>query len=514
VIDRLFLCFWIVIVAASTNSIAFADVAPAVGPTSNQQALLNEYQSIVAATQEPKPDAASLSRRLEALRDDPGFASLAEDVRHGVILILAAAYSDQQKSADALATAKIATGFPQAGENDWRIRIVSAIGQHDDGDVALGLTQLALHWPTGLSKFRSQWILSTAFILKGRPESAERLDALAKALFDTGWSPDDPFLSADDMWANLAISLLAKGDTATAIAVGNHIVSATTLAKMRVDKRFDPVTSASPAHFDIAAAQARNIDDARRNALVFPSKLEGANRVANALYLSGQADAALKVVNDALAQPTGSDGKSPFADYDEQINWAFDVQARALSVLGREDESVAALAKGAKAKENGAINVSQAINLADAYNVYANPKAALEAIAGVTDATVSRYGRMALEDAKACAFSQLDDSRNMRTSIEYLKTHTDEGVAPYIDALQCIGDRDALARELIAQMDNAITRSGALMFVQDYLPSDKLPPRAKAEIELMREVRSRPDVQAEIAKVGRVESIPLTTTLF
>jgi tetratricopeptide (TPR) repeat protein len=113
------------------------------------------------------------------------------------------------------------------------------------------------------------------------------------------------------------------------------------LAELRIDRRFDPVVAANPAHFDLASAVALETADIRRKAAASPGKLEGAVALALQLQSAGNPSEALTVLDEAIAcsHPTEST-KSPFDDYNDHINWAEDTRARVLSDLGRFDESL------------------------------------------------------------------------------------------------------------------------------------------------------------------------------
>src|SRR5262249_9786059 len=142
-----------------------------------------------------------------------------------------------------------------------------------------------------------------------------------------------------------------------------------------------------------------------------------------------------KALSKAHRDPTAfSDG--------EELNWTQDEHARVLFALGRTDEAFTALHAGAAMMESGTVNVSQAINLADAYDLYDRPSEALDAVAGIDLGAVSAYGRMALLDAKACAYYALGDRPNLATVVTQMRAHASEGQQPYLNTMMCTDDRD------------------------------------------------------------------------
>ena len=75
----------------------------------------------------------------------------------------------------------------------------------------------------------------------------------------------------------------------------------------------------------------------------------------------------------------------------------------------------------------------------------------------------------------------------------------------YDDALLRMNDSDTAAKWLIERLEDKDMRSAALLTIQDYA----VPRETTRQAELRkrrREMMARADVQAEIQKVGRVES--------
>lgn len=331
--------------------------------------------------------------------------------------------------------------------------------------------------------------------------------AMLEALFVAHWHPSDAFLSSDSLWLHLTEARLEKGDLAGAKEAASAVVTISSVVAMRIDKRFDAITSSDPSHFDIDVAFARDLAASRAAAAAAPDKLEGINQTATDLIITGKPADALAMLDKAIAESHLTEGKSqPFSDYADQINWTENNRAIALRNLGRIDESLEQLAKAATKSENGSPNVSQSINLAEAYNAAGRPKDALEAVGDI--GTPSPYGRMALEYARACAHAQLHDDAGLGKSFEYIKAHVADAPAVYTDASICANDLDGAARAYIAAIEDPLQRTTALYYFQNFVRPTQREPMAAENYRRLLLVRDRADVRAVIEKYGRIVSLP------
>jgi hypothetical protein len=198
-----------------------------------------------------------------------------------------------------------------------------------------------------------------------------------------------------------------------------------------------------------------------------------------------------------------------FSDAGDKRNWTEDIRSRALFNLGRSDEAFAALKAGAAQLEDGQINVSQAINLADNYNIFDRPQDALNAVSKIDFPNASDYGRMALQDARICAYFALGDTANTKKAFDYMQEHKRDGAQPYLNAMLFIGHTDEAAAEVIAELRDPERRGDVLSFLQDYAPDPHPTKRSAAIHAAWIAVRNRPDVAAEIKKVGHINKYAL-----
>ena len=268
--------------------------------------------------------------------------------------------------------------------------------------------------------------------------------------------------------------------------------------------------------FEYAKGGARvALADARQAVADNPNSLAAINSLADLLLQLGNDRDALDLLDAARAKALPADGsRSPFNDASEVI-WTLDYRQMALSNLGRFEEAVEQLRSASRRPERGQVNVSQAINLGNLLNRLGRASEARAAVADIARRDVSAYGAMAADRVRVCAAVQLGDVDTARKLTDQMSEHAAEGYAPYAAALFCLGDLDKLAALYIAGLERPDTRLVTLVKLQDY---DKaVADKAKTPFDKMIDERSmavmkRPDVQAAIRKVGRIQSWPFASS--
>jgi len=464
-------------------------------------------QDAIAETRKEKPDAKAVGDTLRGVLADPIFHTLPDNYRRLAYAIYGAVLFDQDDYQAAQAPIVRATEFPEATEFEWHLRFGTGYRLKDYADAAVALTALARKWPEKLADYNDVAISQTAFKAEENLTAPGAAGDLLEALFAARWRPSNQFSTPSGLWLALARIRLQRGDLAGAKEVIGEIKDPEAMLQMHADKRFDPIVRARPSDFDVMKAYQTWLAQLRALVTANPDKLEGANTLAELLLKLDRNEEALTVTSAAI-RSYNSNSKF-FSDGDDQINWALDVQSRTLFALGRSEEAFAALGEGAGQKEHAAPNVSQAINLADQYNLYDRPQEALKSVQTLDGSEASDYGKMALADARACAFFQLADRENLAKTLKFMKENAGDGSQPYLNAMLFVGDLDAVAIEVIAELRNPQKRLYMLEFLQTYLPSHHPTKRESAIHAAWLAVRARPEVAAEISKVGRVESYPL-----
>ncbi|MEI9931061.1 MAG: hypothetical protein WDM89_11080 [Rhizomicrobium sp.] len=464
-------------------------------------------KAVLALDQATNPDTEAIASALKKIISDPSIDSLSESERHAAYLLYASALFDSKDYSAARPYAERASASPLADNDDWDLRLRTDFYLHDYIDAARPITEIAQQWPEKLADYYDHSFFTVVSAVQDDPKSAETALSLLQALHAAKWKPENPFDTADFLWLSLAARLLDQGLTDGAKIVAADIHTPYALVEMKADNRFDMIVRSNPDNFDIKRAFDDVIAQIRAESEKAPDKLEGINVLANLLRAENRSQEALSVVDQALAHWKSK--PDFFSDAGEKLNWIIDTRANVLFDLGRNSEAFAAMTDAASHDEDGKKNVSQAINLADAYNTFGRPKDALTAVSALDFKSGSTYGSMALEAARACAYFQLGDVANLARSVDYLKVHRTDGTGAYMSALLCLGKVDDVAHEMIARLDDIEGRVQMLIDLQDDLSNPILSEQEKASRATWLSARNRPDVTAAIAKVGKVNSIPV-----
>ncbi len=505
--------FLLLLTAVSCIGLA-AHAARATTQTSDPAADIERERAALAdaveRAREPKPDAPAIEAALKAVIADAAFAELSEPEQHAAYLVYGATLYDQKKYEEARTPIRQASEMQEAAGFDWDLRARNSYALKDYADAAHALVSVAA-WPDGLMHYRDEAVFR--LVEEARASDAHLADTLLDALLDAKWTPKDPFQYREtDLWLGVLKKRLEAGDVAGAAKAAGGLRDPAILIELRADKRYDKIVQAMPDRFDVMKAYADELASRRDASEKAPQMLKDINRTADTLIRLNRPKEALTLLSEAIARVESR--PSSFADEREQMHWSYDEQSSAFFTTGRIEDGFAAMRKGAEQTEYGRANVSEAINLAGKYEVYERPRDALEAIDSVGDRDVSTYGRMALEDARACAYFELGDKSDFADSLKYLKAHSGDGMQPFLDALLLTGDLDGAAAFVIASLRDPTKRMDILYYLQDYAPAPFPSARERAMHANLLAVRSRPDVAQEIADVGRVEYYPILTPSF
>ncbi|HTT99039.1 MAG TPA: hypothetical protein VMF58_13380 [Rhizomicrobium sp.] len=465
----------------------------------------SKLQAVIADVRKKGFDNATLTASLKAVLDDPAFAALSDEERHIAYFIYGGLLHDARNWVAAQGPIKTASEMPQAGAFDWDLRLANDFGLRDYPDAVAAATKLARTSPGKLSRYTDDGIFLLAREAGKLAPDVE--DNFLEALHQAGWQPKNEFATADTLSLSLIRLRLAHGDTPGAKAAAAQLRDPASVLALSIDKRFDGVVRDDPAHFDVMKAYETSLADLKAKSALAPDKLDGVNTIAEQLIAMTRYDEALAMTTSALDR-LKADPKA-FSDAADKRNWTEDIHSRALFNLGRDDEGFAALAAGAAEKENGQVNVSQPINLADEYNLRDRPKDALNAVASLDLSNASDFGRMALQDARGCAYFSLGDTANLNKVLDYIRAHKRDGTQPYLNVMLFTGHLDDVAAEVIAELQDPAQRSDILGYLQDYAPDPHPTKRGAAMHEAWIAIRARPDVAAEIAKVGYINKYPL-----
>ncbi len=463
-----------------------------------------------SAIQTQEGDAAGAVKTLQDVIHSPNFSQLTSAERHAALLIYGSSNLQTGKLDAAYEGLRPAAEMDEATGIDWFLRLLAASSLHKTDDSVYCLYVIADKWPRTLPQISDDGVLQLVSAAATLPDGANRKAALLESLFKDNWQPTNPFLSIDAFRFDLVRYRLEKDQITDAALIAKQITDPLVLSQMAVDKRFDAITQASPGDFDIAKAESRHAENLAHDSAANPALLIGINERAMDFLRQSKADDALKLLDDAIAKATPTDGgKSPYSDAPDQLTWAMNTRGIALAQLGRSDESLQIMIRAARRPERGGVNVSQAINLGDSYYSLGRPQEALDAVEDVQSGAISGYGAMQYQNVLACAYAQNGDKAGYAKAMDFMKAHASDSWHAYVQSQLCGNDIDGAAQSYIRQLQDPEMRNGALMDLQNFAEPQTL---QAFETELERRwklVQARADVKAAANKVGRIESFPI-----
>jgi hypothetical protein len=210
----------------------------------------------------------------------------------------------------------------------------------------------------------------------------------------------------------------------------------------------------------------------------------------------------------AIAKAKPVDGSvAPFNDMDE-LNWTYNQRALALRSLGRIDEAIAEMKAGAARPENGELNVSQQLNLAEIEEEAGRPADAMAVIAGADGWFLSGFGKMDYEGVRACASAQLNDHADLDAALRYMQDHKSDAPGWYFKALVCAGDLRAAAKIAIELLHDPDSRASVLKSFQEQPTTATLSPPLRAYDHMVQQIYQLPDVKAAADAVGHHLTMP------
>ena len=430
------------------------------------------------------------------------FAFLPQDQQYRALALAGLLAFDRKDYAQAHELLERATGFSGANENVWQARFEAAFNIRDFRDGAKCLTVMSSRWPATVERLNPGTVFQVELGIKGTNPGLER-DYL-QALFDMGW--DDHTGGTDTLWHDLALLWLETGNAQKAAAVAARIGSVRTKLSMRIDKRFDNITRADPAAYDIDRIVLENLSKAKAAVAAAPNELKPVCTLQEQLIDSHHYTEAVAAADAVIAKTGNGSDPSAYSDFDQFYNWVLDNRARALARMGRWDDAITQWRHAARRPENGVMNVSQAINLAGLYARLRRPDDALDMMVGIGD--MSPYGRMQYEKVQLEVAIEQNDKAATAKHLSYLREHRTDAIAAWQTALLLTGDLDGASDLLVERLNNARWRGDALVDMQQYLDITETPLGAELG-QRWDEIQARPAVQKALAKVGRVEHFNL-----
>lgn len=432
------------------------------------------------------------------------FAQLPAELRYPSLMAASLIVRQMGHDKQAQDLAVRGTAIDIADYRGWAVRAQTAFTVHDFADAGQSVTVVATRWPNQLGSIEPEliWRIQHHLQLAGQTDTDYKM---LKALFNAGWKPYN--VEPNHLWQHLALLHLERNEKQRAAIVASRITSARTVLSMRVDKRFDPLISQDPKAFNVDHLVTTQIKMAQARVEAHPNQLRPIADLQSLYLATAQYARVLAVSNAAVAATRTGKAKETYSDFDDQYNWILDARSRAFEAQGYWEKAVLTEVLAARHLEDSGINVSQRINLAMLYASLKQPHKAARALAGLT--LMTPYGHMQLEMVKLQIAVEKNDASAAKASMGYLRKHRDDAIGTWQRALLYRGNLNAAARLLIERLENPSLRNAALVSMQHYIENNATPVEQLIQSR-WNIVAARPDVQAAVRKVGRLERFNLT----
>jgi hypothetical protein len=449
-----------------------------------------------AADAANRGDCASALRLISTELGRAKSANLPEEFRLAADEIGAACAASTNKEDLAYRYAFEGTKFEHSSDLLWRLRLGVELSTNRLDDALTTVEAMANGRGAALNAVPVDWFFNFDRRLKDKKDVAGRRRLLA-VITASAYQPDEPAAGIDYFRKDYAGLLYEAGDKGAAAALIKLVELPRILNQVGLDPRFRdllPADYSARKTVEAYLAHLRAIQPDHRDSLNLVIEIAEQER-----QLGRGADALATL---QAAQPTGANGHH-YVDLDDRLNWWWNGISHAQQTLGHYDEAVAALRQGADARENGDLNVSQTINLAQVQLRFGHAQDVLATLA-VFDKSkrpISPFGEMAMRANRGCAAKLAGKSDAADADIAYARKHADDAAGALTELLLCTGDLDGAAATLIHRLDDPEERAAALLLLSDFAaPADNLPP--DPIYRNLPALKARPDVQAAIAKAG------------
>lgn len=334
-----------------------------------------------------------------------------------------------------------------------------------------------------------------------------RIGRSAQALLNLGWPGLYKLDVTDSLKLEVAEWLLAKGDVPGAKRLIFSVQSTASVLPTLVSNKWASVRESGDPNERIAQSITASDEASERALRANPDDPQMLLARAQFLRSVGKNAEALELLlpkaNDlAWVKETGEDGF-----------WVVNEAAYALVDVEQGKEAVALMRKllSLELEEHLSL-ISMAINSVGILEDSGDAKGAADyAVMLATKRAdyASPYGDMWMWSGAACGHSFAGNAAAAQPWLAKLKAGEKDNPAALTRALLCANDIDAAAASVIRRLDGDDPEA-MLIALQEYSVGSHLPANKKTLETRLRQVVARPDVQAAIAKHGRVMKLPLS----
>ncbi len=334
-----------------------------------------------------------------------------------------------------------------------------------------------------------------------REQPQQRMELL-QVLFHNGWKSGG--LEPTAMWLVLATLQVDNGRGKDVPATLARIDSPAEIIRLRSDKRFDPYVDRADPRFDPVQAAQKHLDALRVSGLL-DRKLDARMAQFSSTLLMLDRNEEVLALTDGMAR-AAAEGESPSAEEAEWVAWLLNSRITALRRLGRIDDALAAAQQAARIGALGPDGIEHQLNLGFVFTSLGRMQDAAQAVNGIQG--LAGYGRAAQALVQFAAARERGDSKAMDLARDAILAERDNARLFHREMLLDEGNLDGAAAVLIEQLRSPLDRNDALASLQDMRTYPSLPGDVKIDAA-WRALKQRADVQAEVARMGRIERYEL-----
>ena len=474
---------------------------------------------------------------LPAVVDGPTFTEYPEEVQRTVLQIVlncALRANDRAKSISLIYRLLEYEGVDRRNLLEALLTIGTAERRPTVG--ADGVIGLAEHDPTMLSVIDAQLLYELYAQILASTLGEEFRYRFLHALYNSGYTPPNPFHSADEFFVDYAAMAIDRGDPELARKVVLELNDPGMLVRVRIDRRFDLIRQDGSLEdfLDLEAAAQREIERLRVLVEQHPKMALGYLQYAKALAGANRFQEALDVIEPVAWKIRTPIINRMYVDVDASKGWVLREYSTALERLKYPEQAGAMWTEAVVDPDlvdpadfvldetNGphAIDLANRAFWAGAFDF------ALGFTLMLDEAGATPYGEMFVKAINVCANAMKKPPGDYMPALNYLVEHERENPGAMIQAYLCLDDLDAAAAYSKLRLARPDQRANALLSLQymdrekeiqrlshEHSPSDDLTP-GHLMWDRYAALKARDDVQAAVEKVGRFDEIPLDSSVW
>ena len=438
-------------------------------------------------------DTTGACKQFDALEASPDLATLPEAERAKVLMVGSILMTWCNRTGDALPLARQGQALNPTA-NGAKLIAETAEAMELKDVVAEALLDLARRWPDEVTSVSAQQAYRTQKAYAADPARQRRF---LQGLFDARFDPRDG--DPSELWFELARLNLDAGDVPRAQAAAERTMGLRMAAKMRIDRRFDPVLAANPALGDVKAQATRMIEAMEAKADDYPTSLAPVQPLVEERVMLGDYAKAIALIDTTL-ETAGSGRDQEWTGLERRLYLAY-ARATANMHLGKAQQSLDDMEVGSLFVPPDAPDITRLMR-ADMLCDLGRADEAAPLASGDYSALPWLY--KVKHVVGVCIAEQQGDLAGARKLIDALTPMLKpDDMQLRVTVLLRVGDVDAAAKDFIALLDDPATRNDTLLWAQ----RDKLLPETPGIVKYRKAfgaMVARPDVQAALQKHGRV----------